>query len=272
MATTFGSNIGSASKGAYAILPVNTTGAASFDIIDADVVTGAVVASPNNLTLTANQEAALSAIFAKVIAGVPAGAVTGNELAFIQKLVGVLSLVNGATVTLAVTNTAGNVWRLSADVSAAGEYFVYVPNSAAEGLFTGQGSSGDSNLPLIPYDIFLPIDQTLTPPLANQVLGSLTVGRSITFQSGKASGGVVVRCIVAPTAGYTVDVQKNGAPFGSATIAAGQTTAGAFTWAVAAASRVAAPGDIISFHGAAVVDATVAGIFATMLAVVNPPA
>jgi hypothetical protein len=146
MAITFGSNIGSATSGAFAIFPVNdSVGGAAFNILDANVVTGAVVSVTGGVPLTSLQTGALSAILAKLISGVPAGTVTGNELEFLQKLVGVLSLKTGATVTLSAVNTVGNVWRLSAVLSVAGEALVYVPNSAAEGLFTGEGAGAGSS-------------------------------------------------------------------------------------------------------------------------------
>jgi len=270
MAITFGSNIGSASKGAFAVFPVNdSVGGATFDILEADVSTGAVVAVAGGVPLTANQAAALSSIFAKLIAGVPAGSVTGNELAFLQKLVGVLALTAGATITLSATGIGGNVWRLSASSSAAGECIVYVPNSAAEGFFVGAGSNGAQTPTVVPYDLFVPLDKATAPLAASYIFDFVTIGRNIKFGSSGA-----FRCVNAPTADINVDVGRStgGGPFTAiATIEfkLGQNI-GIWKWLIPS-PRTAVPGDVISFSGPLVPDATFDGMWGTLPATVIPP-
>ena len=272
MAITFGSNIGSASKGAFAIFPVNdSVGGASFDILDADVVTGAVVAVTGGVALTTNQEAALSASFAKLLAGVPAGSVTGNELEFLQKLVGVLSLTSGATITLSAVNTAGDVWRLSASISLAGEALVYVPNSAAAGLFTGQGSSGGAvTPPVVPYDMAVPLINGTAPLGNNYPYAAIIASRPVTLPSLAALHQF--KCGAAPTAQYVIGVvadEPSKAPFalGTITFAIGSTT-GVFAFTNAQRSFEAYT--LFTFIGQPVGDATFANFFGTLRADVTP--
>jgi hypothetical protein len=143
MAATYGSNIGSSANGAFAIFPISTTGADAIAILDADVVTGAVTAVPSAVALSALERDALSTLLSALI---DAAAVGGNALSYLRKLVGVVSLTNGAKVTLSVANTVGNVWRLTATASGAGEFLVYIPSSVAAGPFTGFGADADSTV------------------------------------------------------------------------------------------------------------------------------
>lgn len=142
MALIFGNNIAGASKGAFAVLSVeDTLGTAPFSVLDADVVTGSVTAVAGAVPLTGIQTTALSSIFRGLIT---IGTVAGNELEYLRKLVGVLPLETGDSVALSAANVGGNVWRLSAALSGAGTAFVYVPNTAAAGPFTGDGSNSTS--------------------------------------------------------------------------------------------------------------------------------
>ena len=145
MAITFGTNQAGTSRGAYAIFSVSdSVGAASISILDGDVATGAVTAVTNAVPLSVLQLSALSTILKNLVS---VGTVGGNELEYLRKLVGVLPLNAGDTVTLSAANVAGNVWRLSASLSVAGTAIVYVPNSAAAGPFTGDGASSGSSAP-----------------------------------------------------------------------------------------------------------------------------
>lgn len=145
MAINYGStNLGGADRGGFAIYGVqDTAGGAPFSVLDADIVTGQVTAVANAVPLTSLQVSALSVIFKKLIQNV--GVVAGNELQYLRKLVGVVTMTTGPILTLSAANVGGNVWRLSATLSAAGYALVYVPNSAAAGLFTGDGASAGAS-------------------------------------------------------------------------------------------------------------------------------
>ena len=147
MAINYGStNLGGADRGGFAIYGVqDTVGGGVISVLDADIVTGQVTAVTNAVPLTSLQVSALSIVFKKLIQNV--GTVAGNQLEYLRKLVGVVSMTTGPTVTLSAAPQGGNVWRLEATLSAAGSALVYVPNSAAAGLFTGDGSSAGAGGP-----------------------------------------------------------------------------------------------------------------------------
>jgi hypothetical protein len=64
-----------------------------------------------------------------------------DTLALLRKLVGVISLTDGVIITLSTTSV-GAVHTLLATPSVADKLLVYVPNSAATGLYTGSGADG----------------------------------------------------------------------------------------------------------------------------------
>jgi hypothetical protein len=127
MAVTYGSNLGSNARGAFALIPVTAGAPAdSFGILRA--LSGVIVAS--DVPLTALQLAALNAGYSALNSG------DVDDLGVLSALVGVVSLDSTNVVTLSVV---GGVLR--ATCSAAGKVVVYVPNSAASGIVVG-GSGG----------------------------------------------------------------------------------------------------------------------------------
>jgi hypothetical protein len=132
MAVTYGSNLGSNSLGAFAIIPV-TAGAAADTFGVLQVVAGEIAAA--DVPLTALQLAALNSTYAKLNSG------TVDALGVLSALVGVVSLDSANTVSLSMV---GDV--LTATCSAAGKVAVFVPNSAASGIVVG-GSGGGGAVP-----------------------------------------------------------------------------------------------------------------------------
>jgi len=189
MVISFGSNIGSSSSGAWGAFPVSdSVGGASFAILDGNVSTGVVLPVTGGVPLTVLQAEALSDILAGLINGTPAGTVTGSELEFLRKLVGVLPVTASDLVTLSAANVGGSVWRLSASISTAGTALVYIPNSAAAGIFTGDGAASP-NGPTGPAGGVLgypgstyPNPNGLASPAANRIpIKARAGGGAITF-------------------------------------------------------------------------------------------
>lgn len=141
MAVTYGStNLGSSGNGAFAIYSASTTGAEAVSVLQANFTTNVVSAVSSAVPLTALQTAALSTLLAKLRAAVP----SASTLSVLRKLVGVLSMTDGVSLTLSVSSV-GSVHTLRATTSAAGSVLVYVPNAAASGLYSGSNSdSGDA--------------------------------------------------------------------------------------------------------------------------------
>lgn len=138
MATTYGSvNLGSSSKGGFAIYTAATTGATAVSLLKADFATNIVSKVTGAVPLTDLQSEALSTILAKLRDAVP----LADTLALLRKLVGVISLTDGVIITLSTTSV-GAVHTLLATPSVADKLLVYVPNSAATGLYTGSGADG----------------------------------------------------------------------------------------------------------------------------------
>jgi hypothetical protein len=136
MAVTYSlPNLGSSSNGGFGIYAVTTTGAEAISVLKADFATNTVSAVTGAVPLTALQTAGLSTLLAKLRTALP----SGDPLALLRKLAGVLSTENGVTLTLSVS-TAGTEHTLLATTSAAAGVLVYIPNSAAAGLFTGSGA------------------------------------------------------------------------------------------------------------------------------------
>lgn len=141
---TFGTNVASTSKGAFAIFSVAANAGEKVVLFDANIVTGEVVAVAGKLPLTSLQTAALSTVFKSLLS---LGTVGGNELEFLQKLVGVLPLTAGDSVTLDASLKAGDVWHFGFVPLNAGTVLVYVPNSAAAGPYTGSGATESGGSP-----------------------------------------------------------------------------------------------------------------------------
>jgi hypothetical protein len=143
MAITFGTPIGSNSNGGFAILPA--------DVEAGDVVTLLVVGEggnvydgepvPDAFTITSLQAAAIQALLGALIDG--AGDYEANQLAYLRKMVGIVSLTDGQTITLStdtVTIGSNDVTVLNATCAEDGTVVMYVPNSASSGLYTGIGA------------------------------------------------------------------------------------------------------------------------------------
>jgi hypothetical protein len=187
MATTFGSNLGSNSNGGFAIYPMTTTGAETVTIFKANLVTGEVTLTVPPLTnpvpFTSLQLAALSALLKRLISvGVPDAA---NAVAYLRKLVGVVSLTSGTDVALAAVGLGGGDYGFNVNLDAAGTALIYVPNSAAAGLFTGFGADSIVIPPTVTtqrYDaianvpgLYLPGAVCIAAPLAQASVQSWTV-------------------------------------------------------------------------------------------------
>jgi hypothetical protein len=148
MATTFSSNIGSSSKGGFAVYTATTTD--YFTAFDANIVTGVVTKSADTAyaaSITDSQAAALTTnLQALLAAAIASGAdPTANPLAYLSKLAGFMALDDGQTFSLNADNVSGDIYEFYADVSAGitpGTLALYIPNSAAAGLFTGANSNG----------------------------------------------------------------------------------------------------------------------------------
>jgi flagellar hook protein FlgE len=153
MATTFSSNIGSSSKGGFSAYAVTTD---DFVVaFFADMVTGEVTNAADGeevyaTTLTANQLAALSTNLKGLLAAAVASGAdpTDNPLAYLRKLVGFVALDDGQTLTYDTSNIDGDVYEFYVEMTnQPGTVLMYIPNSAAAGLYTGSGSDEASAPP-----------------------------------------------------------------------------------------------------------------------------
>lgn len=143
MAVTYGTlNLGSSSNGGFAIYPVATTASEAVSILKADFSTNTVEAVPGAVPLTALQRDALSTLLDALRTAQP----TADTLAILRKLVGVLSMTDGITLTLSKFSV-GDIHTLVAVPSLASKLLVYVPNSAASGPFTGSGA--ETGVPVV---------------------------------------------------------------------------------------------------------------------------
>ena len=158
MANTFGPNIGSASAGGFAAIPVKTDDYYLYPF-KANIVTGVVenLTDPGYSqyapTLSALQLSALTTILKKLLtSAVAAGAdPTLEPAAYLRKLVGIVSLQSGYDIEIVADSLGGDVYALngeSLDSSNVGvqvsDMLLYIPNSAAAGLFTGSGADAGS--------------------------------------------------------------------------------------------------------------------------------
>jgi hypothetical protein len=160
MATTFSSNIGSSSKGGFSAYAVTTDDYVS--AFFANMTTGEVINSTDGeeqyaTTLSANQLAALSTNLKGLLAAAVASGAdpTANPLAYLRKLVGFVALDDGQTFTYTTsTYTVDGVDYEEFYIELTnqpGTVMMYIPNSAAAGLFTGSGSDNTSlPAPVIP--------------------------------------------------------------------------------------------------------------------------
>jgi hypothetical protein len=143
MAITFGTPIGSNSNGGFAILPA--------DVEAGDVVTLLAVGEGGDVyygdvlsdafTITEAQATAIQTVLGSLIDG--AGDYAANQLAYLRKMVGIVSLTDGQTISLSidtVTIGSNDVTVLNATCTEDGTVVMYVPNSAASGLYTGVGA------------------------------------------------------------------------------------------------------------------------------------
>jgi hypothetical protein len=153
MATTFSSNIGSSSKGGFSAYAVTTD---DFVVaFFADMVTGEVTNAADGeevyaTTLSANQLAALSTNLKGLLAAAVASGAdpTDNPLAYLRKLVGFVALDDGQTLTYDTSNIDGDVYEFYVELTnQPGTVLMYIPNSAAAGLYTGSGSDEASAPP-----------------------------------------------------------------------------------------------------------------------------
>ena len=192
MAITFGSNIGSNSSGAFAIIPVTASAPAdTFGILT--VSGGAIVAA--GVPLTALQLAALNATYSALNSG------DVTALGVLSALVGVVSLDSANTVSLSMVGST-----LTATCSAAAKVVVFVPNSASSGIVVG-GSGGAGPIPTVQrYDAIANVPGL---PLAGVAClsgpnpagtGNKTITFSTDLITGYASTG--------PTAQADFDVEK----------------------------------------------------------------
>lgn len=193
MAITFGNRIGGNTSGAWAAYPVtDSVGGAAVGLLRGDMTTGVVTSASggNALTsLSASELATLSALLQEML---PNGAPLTNPLAFLRKLVGAVGLTNSDVITLTAVNVGVQNYELRATLTAAGTMLVYVPNSAACGLYTGFGADADASV--IPttqrYDavanvpgLYLAGAVALAVPVA---VGAPTVTLSTTLSAGYA--------------------------------------------------------------------------------------
>lgn len=133
MAVTYGSNLGSNSSGAFALIPITASAPGdSFGIVT--VSGGALVAA--NVPLTALQLASLNALYAKLNTG------DVDALGVLSALVGVVSLDSTSTVSLSMVGST-----LTATCSTAAKVVVFVPNSAASGIVVGGSGGGAGPIP-----------------------------------------------------------------------------------------------------------------------------
>ena len=148
MAITFGTPIGSTSPGSFAILPAQVEAG--------DVVTllavgeaGAVEYGdvlPDTFTITEAQAAGLQNLLVALIDN-SGGDYDGNKLAYLRKLVGLVSLTDGQTITLSIDTVvigSSTLTLLNATCADDGTVVMYVPNSAAAGFYTGPGAEEGS--------------------------------------------------------------------------------------------------------------------------------
>lgn len=147
MAITFGTPIGSNSNGGFAILPADVGAGDVVTLLavgaGGDVYYGDVL--PDAFTITEYQATAIQNLLVALIDG--AGDYAANKLAYLRKMVGVVSLTDGQTIELSVaTETVGGqpVTVLNATCTNAGTVVMFVPNSAAAGLYTGIGAEESS--------------------------------------------------------------------------------------------------------------------------------
>jgi hypothetical protein len=146
MATTFSSNIGSSSKGGFSAYAVTTDDYVT--AFFADMVTGEVTNASGGeevyaTTFSANQLAALSTNLKGLLAAAVASGANPllNPLAYLRKLAGFVALSDGQVLTYAVGNISGNVYEFYIELATTPQtVMMYIPNSAAAGLFTGSGS------------------------------------------------------------------------------------------------------------------------------------
>jgi hypothetical protein len=138
MALTYASNIAASSQGAFAIFPVtDSVGGAAFDILQADISTGVVSAVSSAVPLSSLQTGVLTEIL-QALRTATSG--IADALPYFRKLAGVLTTQNGDSVAVSAVNVAGTTWKMQAALTGPGTALVYIPNSAAAGIYTGAGS------------------------------------------------------------------------------------------------------------------------------------
>lgn len=151
MATTFSSNIGSNSKGGFSAYAVTTDDYVT--AFYANMTTGEVINATDGeaqyaTTLSENQLEALSTNLKGLLAAAVASGAdpTAAPLAYLRKLAGFVPLDNDSYPTYNVTTqTVDGVDYEEFYIDYAGTVMMYVPNSAAAGLFTGAGSDNGSS-------------------------------------------------------------------------------------------------------------------------------
>ena len=200
MAITFGSPIGSTSPGSFSILPAQVESGDTVTLLAVGETGGVEYGDvlPDCFTITEAQAIGIQSLLTALIDN-GGGDYASNELSYLRKLVGLVSLTNGQTITLGIsTEVVGSrtLSLLNATCSDDGTVVMYVPNSASAGLYTGPGADSIP-APIIPavqrQDAVanvpgLPLSGAVCMAVPNAV-GAPAINLSETLSSGYAQTG-----------------------------------------------------------------------------------